>query len=84
MTLGSSSETRITIEYRDKETARAIQSAIEPDNITLPDGIHILTSLDGSNLSIEIDSERSIGSLVVTLDDLLSCIQAAEQTLEKL
>ena len=84
MTLGSSSETRITIEYRDKETARAIQSAIEPDNITLPDGVHILTSLEGSSLSIEIDCERSLGSLVLTLDDLLSCIQTAEQTLVKL
>jgi hypothetical protein len=72
------------IYYRDKDTAKAVQLAIEPDNISLPTGINILTSLQDACLLIEIDCERSIGSLVTTLDDLLSCIQSAEQTLEGL
>jgi len=84
MLTSSPSRTKITINYRDEDTAKAVQSAIEPDNISLPTGINILTSVRGARLLIEIDCERSVGSLVTTLDDLLSCIQSAEQTLEGL
>ncbi len=82
--LDTSSKTRIEFSYRNKKTARAIQKAITPDNIDAPDGIHIIVTLDKNKLLLEVDSERSIGSLVSTLDDLLSCIQAAEETLEEI
>lgn len=78
----TSSTTKIQISYIDEKTARAIQKAVTPDNIGAPDGIHILTLVNGKTLEIEVYSERSIGSLVSTLDDLLSCVQAAEKTLE--
>jgi hypothetical protein len=39
--------------------------------------------VNDNTLEIEVFSERSIGSLVATLDDLLSCVQAAEKTLEE-
>jgi hypothetical protein len=84
MKQGISSKTNITIEYSNEDTARSVQSAVEPDNFSLPEGINIITSLDGSKLSIEVLSERTIGSLIVTLDDLLSCIQTAEQALQGL
>ena len=74
-------KTAITINYRDKETALAIQKSVVPDNLDLPDGIHIMMGVVGSTLEIEVFSERSIGSLVSTLDDLLSCIQAGEKAL---
>jgi hypothetical protein len=82
--MSNPSRTEIMIKYRDVDTARAVQSAIEPDNVALPTGISIITSVRGASLIIEIDCERSIGSLVTTLDDLLACIQSAEQTLEGL
>lgn len=75
--------TRIQITYGDEKTAKAIQKAITPDNIGIPDGLHVLVLVDGDTLEIEVVSERSIGSLISTLDDLLSCIQAAEKTLEE-
>jgi hypothetical protein len=77
-------KTQITIDYKDKETALAIQKSVTPDNIELPDGIHIFISVVESTLEIEVLSERTIGSLVSTLDDLLSCIQAGERALEEL
>ena len=73
--------TAITIDYKDKETALAIQKSVVPDNLDLPDGIHIMMGVVGSTLEIEVLSERSLGSLVSTLDDLLSCIQAGEKAL---
>ena len=74
-------KTTITIDYKDSKTALAIQKSITPDNLDLPNGIHIFVAVMGSKLEIEVISERSIGSLVSTLDDLLSCIQAGEKAL---
>ena len=74
----------ITISYRDSETALSIQKSITPDNIDLPDGIHILVTSVDSTLEIEVLSEKSIGSLISTLDDLLSCIQAGEKAIGKI
>ncbi len=74
--------TAIKIEYRDRETAIAVQKSVSPDNIKLPDGIHIMLAVMGSTLEIDVHSDRSLGSLVSTLDDLLSCIQAAEKALD--
>ena len=78
------SSTKIRIKYKDTETARAIQKAITPDNIGAPDGMHIMAYVEDSVLEIDVLSDRSIGSLVSTLDDMLSCIQAAEKTLEEI
>ena len=77
------SHTRIEIKYKDHLTARAVQKSITPDNLGAPDGMHIIASVEDNKLELEIVSDRSIGSLVSTLDDLLSCIQAAERTLEE-
>jgi len=80
----NNSDTKIEIAYEDEKTARAIQSAITPDNIGAPDGMHIMAYVENNKLMIEVMSDRSIGSLVSTLDDLLSCVQAAEKALEKI
>ena len=81
---GNNSTTKIQLTYKDEKTAKVIQKAIIPDNIGAPDGMHIMVFVDQNTLEIEIYSERSIGSLVSTLDDLLSGIKAAEKTLEEL
>ncbi len=77
-----SSKTVIEIDYGEANTAKAIQKAITPDNMTVPDGMHIITLVNGTVLEIEVHTDRSIGSLVATLDDMLSCIQAAERAIE--
>lgn len=77
-------ETKILLKYRDNLTATAIQKAIIPDNIGIPDGIKIRAYVEQNILRIEVHSNRNIGSLISTLDDLLSCIQAAEKSLENL
>lgn len=78
-----SSKTVIEIDYGEDDTAKAIQKAITPDNLMVPDGMHIITMVQGSVLEIEVHTDRSIGSLVATLDDMLSCIQAAERAIEE-
>ena len=75
-------KTEIRIEYKERETAIAIQRSVTPDNLILPDGVHIFLMVEGSSLKIDIFSERTLGSLISTIDDLLSCIQAGEKALE--
>jgi hypothetical protein len=74
--------TTIQIKYKDNKTAVSIQKAISPDNLGAPDGMHIITMIRGNVLEIEVYTDRKLGSLISTLDDLLSCINAAETALE--
>ena len=80
----SKSEAMVTLEYRDQRTAEAILMAIEPDNRQVPDGIEIEAEAVDGALIVRVDCVRGIGSLVASLDDLLSCIQAAEKVIEEL
>ena len=78
------SETSITIEYGSPEAAQSILRAIAPDNAGTPEGTNIEAHVDRGTLRISVRSNRGLGSLVSTLDDLLSCIQAAEAALKQL
>ena len=78
------SETSITIEYGSPEEAHSILRAIAPDNAGAPEGTTIEAHVEGSTLMISVRSGRSLGSLISTLDDLLSCVQAAEAALKQL
>ncbi len=79
----SNSEATVTIEYVDQRTAEAILRAIEPDNLTTT-GVEIEAEATGGVVTINVECMRGIGSLVATLDDLLSCIQAAEAAIGEL
>ncbi|UCD44499.1 MAG: hypothetical protein JSV27_10305 [Candidatus Bathyarchaeota archaeon] len=70
--------------YGKHETARTILKAIEPDNVEAPPGISIDTEIEVSTLLVKVSCERDIGSLIATIDDLLSCIQAAERAIGEL
>jgi tRNA threonylcarbamoyladenosine modification (KEOPS) complex Pcc1 subunit len=80
----SESEATVTIQYVDQRTAEAILRAIEPDNMTTPEGVDIEATAAGGIVTINVECSRGIGSLVATLDDLLSCIQAAEAAIGEL
>ncbi len=80
----SKSEATVTIQYVDQRTAEAILRAIEPDNLTTPEGVKIEAEASGGVVTINLECRRGIGSLVATLDDLLSCIQAAEAAIGEL
>jgi tRNA threonylcarbamoyladenosine modification (KEOPS) complex Pcc1 subunit len=80
----SNSEATVTIQYRDHKTAESILRAIEPDNLTTPTGVEIEAEATGGIVTINVMCVRGVGSLVATLDDLLSCIQAAEAAIGEL
>jgi hypothetical protein len=76
--------TTIDIQYGDSKTARSIMEAISPDNLDAPEGIKIDAKVDENILKVSITCSRDIGSLLSTVDDLLSCVQAAESAINKI
>ena len=80
----SNVEANLELKFKDADTARSIMDAVSPDNVQVPEGIYINMELDEKVLSLRISCSKGIGSMIATLDDLLSCIQAAEKTLNQL
>jgi len=68
----------IKIRYKDEVTACTVWRAVSPDNFQTPQGITIEAVTVGCELRVSIVCSRGLGSLIATVDDLLSCIQAAE------
>lgn len=81
----NSSETEasaaIDVSYRDADTARFIAVAISPDNLQAPKGVTVEVKVNGCTLQVSVKCCRGVGSLFATIDDLLSCIQAAERAI---
>ena len=82
----SKPETRvqITLHYKDPETAASIREATTPDNQGTPPGVNIHTATEDAILHITITTSTDIAPLIATVDDLLSCIQAAEKALQEI
>jgi len=74
----------ITVRYLDEGTARAVCTAISPDNFRAPAGIAVNAETRDGELRISVACSRGLGSLIATVDDLLSCVQAAERAIEGL
>ncbi|MCS7386424.1 MAG: KEOPS complex subunit [Candidatus Methanomethylicota archaeon] len=71
----------IRICYGDDEVAEAIACAVEPDNLQAPRGLAVAARKVDGEVEVEIECEGKVETLLQTLDDLLSCIQAAEKSL---
>jgi len=74
------SEAVVRIRYGDEASAEAVMRAISPDNLKA-EGISIDAVSRGGVLEVRVICGRGVGSLVATLDDVLSCISAAEKAL---
>lgn len=57
--------------------------AISPDNVQAPADLKITARRFGRSVKISILSKR-LETLIATMDDLLSCVQATERTLVEL
>lgn len=78
---GLEASATINITYSDPETARFIMEAISPDNLRAPPGLAIDTEVVGSKLRVKVSCSKGVGSLIATVDDLLSCVQTAEKAI---
>jgi len=60
--------------------AKSIIQCVEPDNSEMK-GLTITSRATPTNASFQIDFTGRIETFISTLDDLLSCVQAANATL---
>ena len=78
---GSEASATIRIEYTDAGTAHHVLEAISPDNYDAPRSVEIDAEVEGTSLRLSVSCARGVGSLIETVDDILSCVQAAERAL---
>ncbi len=71
----------ITLEYKDKKTAKAIAQAVSPDNFKTPIGLHVKTERDANKVITQIECEDKLATFNNTIDDLLFSVSTAEKAL---
>ena len=76
------SRVSIVIRYGDKGTARSVAEAVSPDNLDAPQDLRVETLARGGNVFTAIEGKKSLETIVSTVEDLLSCIQAAERAID--
>lgn len=64
------------------QEAKAIASAVLPDNLKTPFGLKIRTWSEKNIIKIKIVCLKRIETMLFTLDDLFSCLQIAEKALK--
>lgn len=62
----------LTTRFRGEEIAEIVMSSLAPDNEPLPEGLSIEVRREGNAVTFKIISNRTIRSLLTTLDDILS------------
>lgn len=72
------------IRYRSEVDARAVSSALSPDNIQCPEGLLVETCRDGRTVISTVTCTGGIERFGSTLDDLLSCTLMAERAIAAL
>ena len=71
----------ITLDYKDKKTAKAVAAAVSPDNFKSPAELKVMTSRDSCYVITEIQCDGKLATFTATIDDLLFCASTAEKTL---
>ena len=75
------SKVTLTIDYGDERVASAVAEAVSPDNFEAPEDIRIESVARGGHVLAVIEGTSSLERVVSTIEDLLSCIQAAERAI---
>ncbi len=75
-------EAKLCFVYETEREAEAVVKAVSPDNIKVPAGLTVETVKNNCNLLASVQCEKSLETLVATLDDLLACISVAEKAFE--
>ena len=72
---------KITLEYADSETAKAVADAVSPDNSKTPVGLKVWTHNNGTCVVTDIVLKGTVATFIATIDDLLASASAAEKVL---
>jgi phosphoserine phosphatase len=70
----------LSFTYPSAQQATTIVNAITPDNLALPEGLHIASWYHEQEVKIRVVTTKGLNTLLATLDDLLLNIQIIEKT----
>ena len=72
-------KSKVTLEFtsNDQKLIKALYEALYPDNIDLPEGLHIRMERVGSTLLLEVESELRLETLISTVEEMLEDIHSA-------
>ena len=66
----------------DQKLSKALYEALYPDNINLPEGLHIRMERVGGTLVLEVESELRLETLISTVEEILEDIHSALASLD--
>jgi len=62
--------------------AESVVTALSPDNIEVPKGLYVKVFRRGRSVYMKMVSARGLGTLLATVDDMLSCAQVAISSID--
>ena len=74
---------QIRISTPDKATSKSLVESVQPDNLNMK-GLKVKGKALDRSASFALEFDGKIETFIFTLDDLLRCLQAAKETLEKI
>jgi hypothetical protein len=73
---------QIKISTPNKVASRSLVESVQPDNLNMK-GLSVKGKAHDHSASFTLEFGGKIETFIFTLDDLLRCLQAAKETLEK-
>ncbi len=73
---------QIKISTPNKATSKSLVASVQPDNVK-EKGLKVRGKALDRSASFSLEFGGKIETFIFTLDDLLRCLQAAKETLEK-
>jgi tRNA threonylcarbamoyladenosine modification (KEOPS) complex Pcc1 subunit len=74
---------QVTLNNISKDKAKAVQKALEPDNVNFPENLTLQIENVDNNLVFNFKSQQSMKSLISTIDEVLEHIQVALKVIEQ-
>lgn len=71
------SEADLLLSFGDVGEAEIAEKSVKPDNLPLPRGLRIEMERSGETVKVHIECERTLASLLTTIDDLLAMMLLA-------
>ena len=73
----------IVIPIRNRASSKSLIESVQPDNLNMK-GLEVKGKPSDLAASFRLEYDGKIETFISTLDDLLRCLQAAKETLEKI
>ncbi len=73
-------EVNICLRYKNEKEAKTVARAVSPDNVEVPAGLLVETTQNGNEVHTRVVCEKTLATLIATLDDLLACVSVAEKS----